>query len=320
MVSKFGHYLRARSTWVQERRRRRRPHSVTVSNTSQLSSLPVGALWFMFAVTATWTQYQFISVVTKALKSATLFVELTTKCFWRLTESGEVLFPQCVMFSSNGPCQIEDIALSLTRQGEGHGKKLFPLRLENVGVIKQEQSKPMGEFHFHTSSPIHFIGADQEEHPVYRCTVDEFDARIVKVVEELRRNVEEFAADVRKTSGGTPEFSQEDQDKAMERFKSIVRQSTNSIMETVQIDEGEYELSIVVKYRGRKGLGWSQTKTAQSSMAFIFSSDFRGITRTNVERCLATLGRIAIKEEWEEIVYPEYYPKPLRQSSVRRSH
>ncbi|MBS1722030.1 MAG: hypothetical protein JSS66_03365 [Armatimonadetes bacterium] len=194
--------------------------------------------------------------------------------------------------------------------------KRFALRLENIGSVKQEASKPLGEFHFHTSSPIHFIAADVEEYVVYRCTVDEFDQRTVAAIANLREKVIAFGQSVKETLDKEGEPNTAEQDQLMKRFDKIVEESSVAMMETVQLDEGEYELTIEITYRGKKGKGWGRARIAKSSVRFRFGKEFRDQVKSSIKSCVEALGRMIVRGEAEPIPYPEYHPEFVKSGSM----
>jgi hypothetical protein len=272
--------------------------------------LPLWTLYFAFWASLGLTVLKIAELAFAAFRSARLDLRLTREAFFRLTDYGETLFFNSVLLAWNGPVLILDSKATLLKTDSA--TKAFPLRILQVGEKVKSTGGPFPDHFFHSSSPISHVAESDPQRVLYFCVQDKYEEASRNVVNDFRKRVLDYKQEVVSKLGSTSaeersELSQE----ILRNINRLVDESLARMMELVQLEPGEYKLTLEVTFRNPKSRFRSDS-TSTSSVAFSIGQDVRDQFRTNLQQTLRVSATNLILDQQTPVIYPDYSPSNFR--------
>lgn len=271
-----------------------------------VSDVDSGPLW----ISITALVISVILAIFKAVeffRKPRLYLHLTRDIFFRLIDGGEALFCNAVLLASNGPILIRSVQPVLKRidcsGNASQAEKSFPLTVAQYGE-KVRGANLIADHHFFGSSPLLYIEASKPYRAVYLCFQKEYQNRQKRAVDNFSGAFEKFRAE-------NPNLVEEQADSLRSKFTELIEFHFNSIVNLIQLEAGEYELYLTVKY---VCVGWKfWGKTCQTTSHVRFSIDDTAIDRWKfaLKNTLSTRGSQIVSGITENIVYPELEPRSV---------
>lgn len=111
---------------------------------------------------------------------------LTSEVFYRLTESGESLFPNAAIVPEGAPAKITRVDVVLDKTDSP--TKSYPLKVIAFGT-KERSLTPLAAHHFYSRSPYHYLAGDQVLRPVRHCLLGTYDTVIESQFRDFHRGL-----------------------------------------------------------------------------------------------------------------------------------
>ena len=271
-----------------------------------ISQLPLWMALFAFWASLALVAIKIWELGAWLLKRPKLDLKLAPELLFRLTTLwGEALFCNPVFIASNGPVLILRAAgiLRKTKAVE----KAFPIRVLEFGEkVTGQETFPD---HFHSKSAISYIPEAQPQRAVFLCVQDQY-------IEPFQRASNAFQQDVLKIRDQALLSAQKaatDQDK--ERIdQDILRELGEcadrrlpAMMDLVQLEPGDYELTIRIDYKNPKAKFWKAIRSAESMISFVVEQGVRGAWRSTLRGALLASGYNILYNRTDPVTFPEYY-------------
>lgn len=241
-----------------------------------------------------------------------LYVRLTRDMFFRLIEDGETLFCHAVLLARNGPVLIRDIDLTLKRKGNrARAEKLFPIQILRFGE-KVKGPALTAEHHFFSSSPLLYLpenqplravylGVQREYHPRQRRAVENFAARIIA----LKSNYSQIS---------TQAIDAETADRVLQELDEIINDSYREMVGLIQLEAGEYEVSIEVRYENPGSRLWKKLESSNSTITFAVEEQLLSTWKAQLNGVLRATAKNILTDSKDLIVFPEFLPLEFSES------
>ena len=272
-----------------------------------ISQLPLWMAQFAFWASLALVAIKIWELGARLLRRPKLDLKLAPELLFRLTTLwGEALFCNPVFIASNGPVLILRAAGTLRKTKAV--KKAFPIRVLEFG----EKVNGQGAFpdHFRSKSAISYIPEARPQRSVFLCVQDQY-------IEPFQRASNAFQQDVLKIRDQALLSAQKaatDQDK--ERIdQDILRELGEcadrrlpAMMDLVQLEPGDYELTIRIDYKNPKAKFWKAIRSAESMISFVVERGVRGAWRSMLRGALLANGYNILYNRTDPVTFPEYYP------------
>lgn len=238
-----------------------------------------------------------------------LEVKLTKEIFLRLTDWGESLFPHAVMVARNSSVEIRNVAFEL--------KKIkAPMKSYGLSVLwfgeKKTSDGPFAENNFFSQSAMSFIPKDTPIRAVYIAVLDSYEKAIRAKLTGFRSEVSRLQNAYRDLQErGLPT---EETRSLINDVRAVIDNATNALFDKVQIEEGEFELSICVKYRRKALIGKSEA-SVQSSIRFEVEPLARELLKAGLKTTLETTALNQLLNQSTSWSYPQYDPLDVKEIS-----
>ena len=79
-------------------------------------------------------------------------------------------------------------------------------------------------------------------------------------------------------------------------------------MDFVQLEPGDYELTIRMDYKNPKAKFWKAIRSAESMISFVVEQNVRGAWRSTLRGALLASGYNILYNRTDPVTFPEYYP------------
>jgi hypothetical protein len=246
------------------------------------------------------------------LRRGTLEVRITRDCFFRLTDFGEALFVHGVLLARNGPVLIQDVAVTLKRlapRGTTVAEKSFPLTIISHGE-KVKGPAFRAEHHFYGMSPLLYVAGPSTLRPVYHCQHAEYKDRqrqaVLDFEQELRQYRQKFNTVVQTET------------QLLKDLDVIIKPHYNKMCGLIQLESGQYELSLSIKYEKCGSIVWRRHATTESYI--YFAVDEAGL-KAYKDALLYTLNAQAgniLRGTDSRVDYPEYSPRDFKEAKKKQ--
>jgi len=226
------------------------------------SMLPIWMQKFSFWTSIVLVLYKAIELYVKLARKPSLRIVVTREVFFRILDPGECLYANAVLVASDSGALITDLAAKLKKDGEA--SKNYSMRVAQVGEKFRDNDGDV-KFSFTSTSPLAFVSESVPLRQVYICHHDTYANKAQSILFQFDKEILD-----RKRSLGDMSV----QDSAyvadqLKEMKDLSDATAVKLMETIQIEPGEYTLSIEVKYNQKwKYIPKQSTKTASSSVQF----------------------------------------------------
>jgi hypothetical protein len=246
------------------------------------------------------------------LRRGTLEVRITRDCFFRLTDYGEALFVHGVLLARNGPVLIQDVAVKLKRlapRGTTVAEKSFPLTIIGHGE-KVKGPAFTAEHHFYGMSPLLYVAGPSTLRPVYHCQHAEYKDRQRQAVLDFEQELRQYRQKFNTTLQTETQLLQD--------LDVIIRPHYNTMCGLIQLESGQYELSLSIKYEKCGSMIWRRHATTESYI--YFSVDEAGLKayKESLVNTLNTEAGNIVRATNNPVVYPVYSPKDFTEAKRKQ--
>jgi hypothetical protein len=239
-----------------------------------------------------------------------LNVNVTRDIFFRLADYGEALFCNAVLLASNGPVLILDVIPTLKRlRGTDHvqrAEKTFPLYVLNHGE-KVRGTQLIAENHFFGSSPLFYLASNSPLRAVYLCLQKEY-------AESQRLAVDAFVSEIQKFRIENNSADLSDPNVTATILADLTTRTEkhyHAIINLMELEVGDYELQLVVKYESPQRWIWKEKKTASSRIRFSVDQILLDNLKTGLRSTLLTRGQQIVTDSTPQWSYPELVPTKI---------
>jgi len=275
---------------------------------------PVWMLYFAFWTSLILTVLKVIELISKFLKRSSLEFRLTREVFLRiLNDAGECLYAHGVLVSHYGGVLIEDAKVKLKKQNGA--TKEFPLKIIQFG-----EKKKTGEtgYVFNSTSALLFVPKDKPQNLLYLCHQSNY---AFQAIEKYNQFVWALNSLKMESESRIPDLNPEDEDgrlkilsDVIDRKKSLLNDALGKIMDLIQIEPGDYKLTITIHYKPRGTFSQSSgIKTVSSSIKFKIEDNVRDFIRWQIQRALDIIADNILLNKSEHVPQPEYTPKDVEE-------
>jgi len=267
------------------------------------SYIPSVMILFAFFASLTWTVLKIIELVNRR---SVLEFRLTRECFLRIIESGECFYINAVIISLNACALIESVEVGLKRRN-GATKK-YNLSIIHLGE-KAKSANLLSQYYFYSSSPISYLSDSVPQRVTYVCLQEEYAEAIQKAYRELGS---EYLKLREKYSQAEAQESGDIAQAGVEEIKSIIQKTSNQIVESIQIEPGNHELSVTISYRQRgRIIPFYRRKQATSSLKFFVEPNVREVLKIRINQYVEALIRNLVLGRSDIVPYPDYIPSQI---------
>ncbi|MBU0638327.1 MAG: hypothetical protein KKB50_05635 [Planctomycetes bacterium] len=281
---------------------------------SSPDTLPVWMQYFAFWASLALTVFVLIRTLLYLSRRPTLDVVVTREVLYAVMEAGESLYTNIVLIAYYRGGLIQDIQADLVKQ-DGATKK-FALRVAHVG---EKYRKPDGlyQYSFHSPSPLEFVPEERPQRRTYLFEQESYAERTREAFSTFRTLVIE--ARLKLTQGVIDMADQEEMSRLGSELKSLVESTCTQVMETVQVEPGEYELTVKVRYR-QKGMNTSlsRSKTTTSSVRFRVGEEVRSQLRYALRAYLEVLVKAIVDDQPAPTSFPSYTPERIEELQPKK--
>lgn len=275
------------------------------------SSLP---LWAQITSFCLAVVLALIKIV-ESLQAPELKVHLTRDLFFRLIDQGEALFCKAVLLSENGPVLVRDVDVVLKRENRNRAtssaEKSFPLEVTQYGEAVRGTNN-LSDHHFFGSSPLAYIAAETPQRPVYLCLQREYRSRQKRAADEFVQAIQAFGQ-----SQGTlaDNATNETKAEALNRLTNLIEKHYQDMIRLIQLESGDYELSLTVTYERSGKYLWKAKKQTSSQIRFSVSEVLLDNWRSALKNTLTLRAQQMLTKSTDSFIYPELQPDDFIESS-----
>ena len=266
---------------------------------------------------ASWPLYQ----VYLKLRGPHLRVRLTTEFFFRIsTVYGESLFVKPVLLAENGNILVEGVTGSLQRTTPGSMKK-WEVEFKRFGEVVRNPREIFSDHYFHGSSPLQFLVQDIPLRAVYQGDLQGYSAEFMKLVSKLsdkiiavRNGLPNHLTTLRDITTMFQKWPEDDQKQLTEAFTKMTElgeEYSSKLVEQIQLEEGDYELTVTIEYRALSGIWSSKKNKAASKIGFSVEKTVRTKMKSAFPSALSTEMRNVIFGSNLPVNSPEYKPTSI---------
>ncbi|MDI6449495.1 hypothetical protein [Anaerobaca lacustris] len=271
------------------------------------TSMPDWMVVFSFLASLVLTIVVLAETCCRSFRKATLEVVLTREVFYRILDNGECLYANAVLVAYDAGALVQDIEAVLSKHNGA--TKTFTLRIAQIGE-KYRASDGTYQFSFHSTSPLSFVPVNSPQRIVYICEQESYANATRSSFLEFHRRLWEIKARYEPVQAA-------DETMVMQLFQDLTAlrdESCTEIMDQVQIEPGEYELTVKVKYRQKgKILPVSRNKSAMSSVRFSVMPEVREQFRYMLKQHLEIRIRNTLSNQTDPTPAPEYAPQNIQE-------
>jgi len=254
-----------------------------------------------------------IDLVLRLWKTPSLKLILTNELFFRLLQSGECLYINAILIAYDYGVLVENVIATLEKT-ETTANKILGLHIQQIGE-KQRLERAGHEFYFYSDSPVCFVADNNVLRIVYLCTYKAYE-------EKTRQSFISFFNELSLISEKVKSFpipwSEEVEREMISEASGIVEKYIVAIMEDVQIEDGDYRLSLEISYRQRRNiLPLYVMKIAKAEpLTFKIDRTARETLRNQLKRHLEGIAFIQITGKAPPIPTPapEYRPLDIKEA------
>jgi len=269
--------------------------------------MPDWMLIFAFLASLGLTILVLIEAVCRSLRRATLELVLTREVFYRLLDNGECLYANVVLVAYDSGALVQDIKATLSKHSGA--TKTFHLRIAQIGE-KYRTSDGNYQFSFHSTSPLSFVPVNNPQRMVYICEQDSYANATRTSFFEFNRRLAEIK--------GQYETIEAPDDNTIAQLRTdvgvVVDESCAQIMDQMQIEPGEYQLTISAQYRQKgKVLPLFKNKSVTSSVRFSVEQNARDYFRFMLRQYLEQRVLNLLFNQTNPTPAPEYTPQNIKE-------
>jgi hypothetical protein len=278
--------------------------------------MPLWAQFLNFALTILLGILKFVEF----LRRGRLEIRVTRDCFFRITDFGEQLFIHGVLLARDGPVLILNVSATLRRLASSQATTLksFPLEIVNHGEKVKGQAYT-AEHHFYGASPLLYVTGTSTQRVVYHCQLAEYKERQRQATSEFTQDLMKFKEENSQvTLAGGPKPRAE----IIKELTQKVNLQHNLFCGLIQIEAGEYELSVKVEYEKGGFIAWQRHAESQSYIYFTvdsqdiakYKADLLGTVKTMADNVVNGTTNLPI---FPELRLTNFFETPARSKTIR---
>lgn len=252
---------------------------------------------------------QIIFFIFNFFRRGKLEAKLTKEIFFRISDLGECLFPNVVLFARDGGVEIKDINFELKRIGPS--QKKYTLSVLFMGD-KKNGIGPFAENNFFSKSPVAFVPKDKPLHTVYLTSLEEYNSKMVEEFNNFTIKLSKLKEEKDELTKNQP-ISDEVVKSFFQRLEYLIKETRDKIFDLIQIEYGEYELSVSVNYISNGIFGKKVQHTIPSSVKFQIENSARDLIKIGLEKTLELMAESQLKDPSIIAIYPEYSPSNVKE-------
>jgi len=276
-----------------------------IAAAAEAQTFPNGMLWFSFIASLTLTLAAATEVILRLTRRPTLSVLLTRDVFFRILESGESIYANAIIVSYGSGALIQNVTASLKK--EDGATKEFKLRVAQVGE-KARMQDGTHKYSFHSTSPLAFIPPGNPQRQAFVCEYEDYARETNDCFQRHLQGLFRITHEIRSAS---PPHSAPF-DVYTSEAKKLASKSTADIMDNIQIEKGEYSLTISIEYSHESGgLIKSRLRTASSTIKFCVEDYAKELIRNSLEVYLMNRNPQPDSQVFNPA--PEYSPSKVRE-------
>lgn len=270
------------------------------------NGIPEWVLWFTIAASFILT----ILKIMEFLKKSKLDLVLTREFFFRILESGESIFTNAVLISYYSEVLIKDISATLSKKNGSI--KAFKLEVSQIGE-KYRTKDGYYQYSFHSSSPIMFIPKNNSQRLVYIWEDSTYTENVRKEFKNFRQSLLRIKENipVEKYKTGFDESTTNE-------VERLMANTHLNIMENIQIEKGNYNFELEIKYRcERKLFPGFFDKIAKAEIQFQVEETAKESFKSSLKQYLDKIGYNLIYDQNEYIFFPSYTPINIKEIVIQ---
>jgi hypothetical protein len=265
-------------------------------------------LLFAFWASLVLTILKIGELIIAAIRRPRLDLHLTQDVSFRLIDLGECLFCNSVLLAWNGPVVIVDSIVKLEKTDSP--TKTFPLKILLVGE-KVKSTGPLSEHFFHSSSPISHVAESDPQRVLYLCVQEKYQDQSRRLVQDFQRKVSDYKQELVGLAGTGTENPSDASQALARRVNQIVNEALPLMMEVVQLEPGQYRLTLEMQFKNPKSRFRSISKS-RSAIAFTVVPEVREVLRATLRQTLFVTATNLIFDRQAPVLYPEYIPNQIQ--------
>ncbi len=269
--------------------------------------IPRVMLVFAFFASLIWTILKIIELVNR---KPSLEFRITREFFLRIFESGECFYTNAVLVAYNAVALIESLEVKLNK-GNGSTKS-FNLNVISFGE-KVRSEHGVANYYFHSTSPLYFLGDSMPQRITYLFSQEHYAESIQKAYRDFSMKILELK---QRYAPVTQENNEEELAQAGQEILRAIQETCSKIVDSVQIEPGNYQLRIKVHYRQRGRIfPFYCKKRAESSLKFVVESNVREVLRGQVYQYVGALAGSILFDKKPPLITPEYVPVKISEET-----
>ena len=256
--------------------------------------------------------FKIINWFDKLTKLPDLDVALTKELFFRLTNTGENVFTNCVLIARNGPVEITDVNFTLKRISGS--QKTFNISPVHMGNKIADPPNPYAAHNFTSKSCRMYLAENAPCHILYLSVLEEYSGEFKNETSKFDSSVLDYANELKLK---LPEIEA----KGVEYFAEINSKLTHmeteakgKILSLVQLESGNYELEVKVSFLKLGVRIFNDKGISTNKITFSVEENLKELYSDQLQRALTTTAKNILFNQETTYVYPEYQPIKITES------
>jgi len=222
------------------------------------------------------------------------------------------MFCHAVLLARNGPVLIQDIGLTLKRKGSRQiAEKLFPIQILQFGE-KVKGPALVAEHHFFSSSPLLYLSENSPLRAVYLGVQREYHPRQKRAAQRFTAGVNEIKRKYTQTAGQPLE--PETAEQAVGELQVVIENSYREMTGLIQLEAGEYEATVEVRYENPGSKLWRRSGRSRSSISFKVEDQPLAEWKLQLNDLLRLAAKNQLTGSKDLIMYPTFQPIEFAES------
>ena len=151
--------------------------------------------------------------------------------------------------------------------------KKWEVEFKRYGEVVRNPREIFSDHYFHGSSPLHFLVQNIPLRAVHLGDLKGYSSEFMKLVSELsdktiavRNGLPNHLTTLRDITGFQkwPADDQKRLTEALKKMTELGEEYSSKLVDQIQLEEGDYELTVTIEYRALSGI-WSSKKYKASS-------------------------------------------------------
>ncbi len=277
----------------------------------EAANFPTWMLYFAFWASVILTIFKIVELAIKASIKAKLEIVLTKEVFFRIADYGEVLYANAVLVANDANAMITGIKASLKKTNGA--TKAFDLEIAQLGE-KARDKDGNNQYYFHSTSPLAIIPENNVQRQVYIFQHESYAENTKKEFLLFKRNLLAIHNQYDYNNTTYDEMDEASKLRLEAELEDTIKNCSQKIMDTIQIEPGNYTLSLTVDYRPlRKSIWRVSSKKTISTIEFVVEGHAKDYMRTNLEDYLKNWMLQYFTKSDRAFSWPEYSPVEVKE-------